>query len=152
MKLSYSSIKNEFGYFVGYYILFMLGLSLFIEYARTQQSEYLNILFIDVVSTHFILFYFQYTKGFIFSDLNSYIIGSKIYKKYESKIMLISFGIIGMYGYFGYLLYKLYFDNSTIFNNIMTLIILASIFSIGNKIILEQHLKNLYRKNKPKDF
>jgi uncharacterized protein YacL len=144
--------RNDFKYFLFYYGLFLFGLSLIIDCARTGNVDYIPIIFYNIIITHIILFYLQYKEKFIFSELNDAFIGSRIYKKYESKIVLGSIIVIISYIVLGYYLYKLYSINTNLFDNLLNLILFAFIFSIGGKFILERYLNNLFNKNRKKDF
>lgn len=144
--------QNDFKYFLFYYGLFILGLSLIIDCARTANQEYIPVIFYDIIISHCILFYIQYKEEFIFSELNTAIIGSKIYKKYESKIVLGAIAIIISYVLLGYYFYKLYHINNKLYDTLIDLIVFASVFSIGGKFILESYLNKLYNENRTKDF
>lgn len=149
---SYTLGRNDFKYFLFYYGLFILGLSLIIDCARTANPEYIPIIFYDIVISHCILFYIQYKEEFIFSELNTAIIGSKIYKKYESKFVLGSLAILISYVLLGYYVYKLRYTNNNLYGILIDLIIFASVFSLGGKFILESYLNKLFNKNRKKDF
>ncbi len=150
IRPSHTTTKKDLSYFLFYYGLFIIGLGLIIYYSYYPNSFNFNISAMDIILTHSVFFYIQVKKGFIFSELNSALISSHIYKKFEGRIMLGSFGILVLYGILGYQLYKLN-DNKLVSDNIFILLALASILSIGGKWILENHFEYLIKLNR-KDF